>query len=88
MKKIIAIAILMVTGILGITAQPVAEFRVENEALTSSTTYEFDVYIYNTGPSSFELRAGTISLLVNPTWKNSGTIGATPVRVSSTSDLF
>lgn len=87
MKKIIAIAILMVTGILGITAQPVAEFRVENEALTSSTTYEFDVYIYNTGPSSFELRAGTIALLVNPTWKNSGTIGTTPVRVSSTSEL-
>ncbi len=86
MKKIIAIAILMVTGILGITAQPVAEFRVENEALTSSTTYEFDVYVYNTGPSSFELRAGTIALLVNPTWKNSGTIG-TPVRVSSTSEL-
>lgn len=86
MKKIIAIAILMVTGILGITAQPVAEFRVENESLTSSTTYEFDVYIYNTGPSSFELRAGTIALLVNPTWKNSGTIG-TPVRVASTSEL-
>jgi hypothetical protein len=88
MKKIIAIAILMVIGLLGLNAQPVAEFRVENESLTSSTTYEFDVYVYNTGASSFEMRAGTIALLVNPAWKNGGNLATTaPIRIASTSEL-
>lgn len=50
------------------------ELRMENGQMTSSTVYQFDVYLYNTSVSSFELRAGTISFWINPSWRNSGTI--------------
>jgi hypothetical protein len=53
---------------------PSFEWRLENGTLTSPTTYTVDVYLYNTGASSFELRGGTIAFLTNSAWRNGGTI--------------
>ena len=75
-NKILYIAIFMLFH-LSATAQSSLnnfELRMENGQMTSSTVYQFDVYLYNTSVSSFELRAGTISFWINPSWRNSGTI--------------
>jgi len=50
------------------------ELRMENGRFNSVTAYQFDVYLYNTSVSAFELRAGTVSFWINPSWRNSGTI--------------
>jgi len=62
-------------------AQPTFEWRLENGQLTSPTTYQFDVYLYNTSTIAFELKNGTVTFWVNPTWRNGGTI--TPTSVST-----
>lgn len=84
MKKIGIIIMIMFITLVKSYGQS-AEMRVENESLVSSTVYEFDVYIYNTSGSSWELKAGTIAINMNPSFRNSGTITAT--AISSTSDL-
>ncbi|MFZ4797084.1 MAG: T9SS type A sorting domain-containing protein [Bacteroidia bacterium] len=84
MKKIIIAIISVMVFQISLLAQATLtnfELRVENELLTSATTYQIDIYLYNKSVSSFELRAGTMSFWVNPTWRNSGTI--TPSVVSS-----
>lgn len=48
--------------------------RFENGTQSAANVFEFDVYLYNTGSAAFELRAGTISFWINPSWRNSGTI--------------
>jgi len=53
---------------------PSFEWRLENEQLTASNTYEIDVNLYNTGTTTFELRAGTIAFFVNPSWVNGGSL--------------
>lgn len=84
MKKIgIIIMILFVTLVKSYGQS--AEMRVENESLVSSTVYEFDVYVYNTSGVSWELKAGTIAINMNPSFRNGGTI--TPTAIGSTSDL-
>jgi len=75
MKKITIIMAFMLTLGLSLYAQlPTFEWRLENGTLTSSTTYTVDVYLYNKGASSFELRGGTIAFLTNSAWRNGGTI--------------
>lgn len=75
MKKIISIIAIILTLSASVYAQlPTFEWRLENGQLTSSTTYQFDVYLYNTTGSAFELKNGTITFWVNPSWRNAGTI--------------
>lgn len=84
MKKLIITIVSIMVFQLSLLAQSTLtnfELRVENEQLTSATTYQIDIYLYNKSVSSFELRAGTMSFWVNPTWRNSGTI--TPSVVNS-----
>ena len=58
---------------------PTFEWRLENEQFINSTTYQFDVNIYNTGSTAFEMRGGTIAFTLDTAWANSGTITvATP----------
>lgn len=85
MKKIITGILLYIIlssiNIFGQSTLTNFELRMENGQLTSPTTYQFDVYLYNTGVSSFELRAGTVSFWINASWRNGGTI--TPSITSS-----
>lgn len=83
--KIVALLLFLFTNSFLSQAQVAAEFRIENEILVSPTIYEFDVYVYNTGTTTFELKAGTIAILTSNTWRNSGTI--TPSRITTTSEL-
>lgn len=80
MKRIITtIALLMTLGATLYAQLPTFEWRLENEQLVSSKVYSLDVYLYNTGASSFELRGGTIAFLVNTAWTSGGTLTvATP----------
>jgi hypothetical protein len=54
-------------------AQPVYEWRLENEQLTSSTTYQLDVVMYNKDVNSFEMRGGTAAFMYNNSWIIAGT---------------
>ncbi len=84
MKKIIIAIISVIIFQITLSAQATLnnfELRIENEQLTSATTYQIDIYLYNKTVSTFELRAGTMSFWVNPTWRNGGTI--TPSILSS-----
>lgn len=74
MKKIITAIAFMLT--LGVTlyAQPTYEWRLENEQLTSSTTYQFDVVMYNKGASDFEIRGGSAIFMYNTNWLITGSV--------------
>jgi len=75
MKRIITtIALLMTLGATLYAQLPTFEWRLENEQLVSSKVYSLDVYLYNTGGSSFEVRGGTIAFLVNTAWTGGGTL--------------
>ena len=80
MKRIITtIALLMSLGATLYAQLPTFEWRLENEQFINSTTYQFDVNIYNTGSTAFEMRGGTIAFTLDTAWANSGTITvATP----------
>jgi hypothetical protein len=56
---------------------PKFEWRLENEKLISPNTYQFDVNIYNTSSTPFEVRGGTIAFLFNSAWANGGTLSLT-----------
>jgi archaellum component FlaF (FlaF/FlaG flagellin family) len=78
MKRIITtIALLMTLGSTLYAQLPTFEWRIENEQLTAANTYQFDVNLYNTGTTTFELRAGTIALFYNTSWVNGGTLTIT-----------
>jgi surface protein len=79
-KKIQLISVLFLGFCANIFSQlPSFEWRLENEQLTSATTYQFDVNIYNTGSASFEVRGGTIAFMLDTEWTNSGILTvATP----------
>lgn len=83
MKKLIItiIAIITIEAMYAQSSLTNFEFRLENEKLISSSTYQVDIYLYNTNSSAFELRAGTVSFWVNANWRNGGTI--TPTVLSS-----
>jgi hypothetical protein len=62
------------------------ELRVENENLTTATTYEFDVKLYATGATTtWEYATGTFYINMNSAFRNAGTITAS--IVASTSEL-
>ena len=89
MKKIVGTIIYMFLISTGLYSQS-ADIRIENQTIVSSTEFQFDVYIYNTSSSSWNLRSGTVSVNFNPSFTNSSasptpTLGATVL--SSTSDL-
>ncbi len=78
MKRVITtIALLMSLGATLYAQLPTFEWRLENEQLTSSTTYQFDVNIYNTGSTSFEIRGGTIAFMIDTAWARRGTLSIT-----------
>jgi hypothetical protein len=89
MKRIITtIALLMTLGATLYAQLPTFEWRLENEQLTSSTTYQFDVNIYNTGGTQFEILNGTISFLIDSMWiKNGSTVGTITVSTTGTSGM-
>ena len=62
---------------IGFTQMPKFEWRLENEKLLSPTSYQLDVYIYNTDTADFEISGGTIAFVVDPGWRNGGTITIT-----------
>ncbi|MCX6186231.1 MAG: hypothetical protein NTU43_04430, partial [Bacteroidetes bacterium] len=49
---------------------PTFEWRIENEQYVNTTTYQFDVNIYNTGGTAFEFKGGTVALSFNTAWLN------------------
>jgi hypothetical protein len=73
-KKILSSFLFSAITLISFAQMPSFLWKVENSKLVNPTTYQFDVYMYNTGESEFELRGGTIALNVNPAWKNGGTI--------------
>jgi hypothetical protein len=73
-KKFLLTNWLILSAVLVFGQLPTFEWRLENGTLTSPTTYTVDVYLYNKGASSFELRGGTIAFLTNSAWRNGGTI--------------
>ena len=78
MKRIITtIALLMTLGSTLYAQLPTFEWRIENEQLTAANTFQFDVNLYNTCTTTFELRAGTIALFYNTSWVNGGTLTIT-----------
>ncbi|MCA0426937.1 MAG: T9SS type A sorting domain-containing protein [Bacteroidetes bacterium] len=81
MKKFLVMMVLVIG--LGFSAQSQsAEMRIENQEIVNSTTFEFDVYIYNTSGSTWELKAGTVSINFNPTF----TGGTSPTLTFSIPD--
>ena len=85
MKRVITtIALLMSFGAALYAQLPTFQWRLENEQLTSSTTYQFDVNLYNTGSTSFEMRGGTIAFMFDSLWiKNGSTVGTITVTTPS-----
>jgi hypothetical protein len=78
MKRVItAITFLMSLGTALYAQLPTFEWRLENEQLTSPTTYQFDVNMYNTGSTSFEIRGGTIAFMLDTAWSRRGTLTVT-----------
>ena len=82
-KNLLSALVLTLMSILAY-AQPTFELRLENEQFTSATTYQFDVNVYNTQSTSFELRGGTIALFFDSMWiKNGTTFGTLTVTTPS-----
>ena len=78
MKRVITtITFLMSLGTALYAQLPTFEWRLENEQLTSPTTYQFDVNMYNTGSTSFEIRGGTIAFMLDTAWSRRGTLTVT-----------
>lgn len=63
--------------IIGFAQLPKFEWRLENEKLLSPTSYQLDVYLYNTDTADFELSGGTIAFVADQGWRNGGTISIT-----------
>lgn len=82
-KNLLSTFVLTMLSIL-VYAQPTFELRLENEQLTSPTTYQFDVNVYNTQSTSFEMRGGTIAFIIDSMWiKNGSTVGTITVTTPS-----
>jgi hypothetical protein len=76
-KKLLLTYWLVLSTVLAFAQLPTFEWRLENEQLTSATTYQFDVNIYNTGSTAFELRGGTIAFMIDTAWSRRGTLTVT-----------
>jgi hypothetical protein len=78
MKRVITTIALLMSLAATLYAQlPTFEWRLENEQLTGPTTYQFDVNIYNTGSTAFEMRGGTIAFMIDTAWSRRGTLTVT-----------
>ena len=62
---------------IGFAQMPKFEWRLENEKLLSPTSYQLDVYLYNTDTVDFEISGGTIAFVADQGWRNGGTISIT-----------
>ncbi len=62
---------------IGFAQMPKFEWRLENEKLLSPTSYQLDVYLYNTDTADFEISGGTIAFVTDQGWRNGGTISIT-----------
>jgi hypothetical protein len=76
-KNLLSTLLLTVMSMFAFAQLPTFEWRLENEQLTSATTYQFDVNIYNTGSTAFELRGGTIAFMIDTAWSRRGTLTVT-----------
>jgi hypothetical protein len=72
MNKKLQLFVLSLLVSVALYAQPAYEWRLENEQLTSSTTYQFDIVMYNKGASSFEMRGATAAFMYNTNWLITG----------------
>ena len=61
--------------------------ELRNDGQTSSTVFEFDIYLLQTGSTALEYAAGQFGILINPLVKNGGTITASIVPGSSDAAL-
>ncbi len=85
-KKLLSTIVLAVLSAIAFAQVPSFEWRMENEQKTSSTTYQFDVNLYNASASAFELRGGTIAFIFDSLWiKNGSTVGTITVSTPSSS---
>ncbi len=73
-RNVMATIFLCIISSYGIAQLPKFEWRLENERLTSPTTYQLDVFLYNLDTFDFEVRGGTIAFYTDPNWRNGGTI--------------
>ena len=62
--------------------------ELRNDAQTSSTVFEFDIYLLRTGSIPFEYAAAQFGILINPLIKNGGTITASIIAGSSDASLI
>ena len=76
-KNLLSTLVLSLLSIFVYAQLPTFEWRIENEQYVNTTTYQFDVNMYNTGGTAFEFKGGTVALSFNPAWLNGGSLGAT-----------
>jgi hypothetical protein len=76
-KNLLLTLLLTVMSMFAFAQLPSFEWRLENEQLTSATTYQFDVNMYNTGSTPFEIRGGTIAFMIDTAWSRRGTLTVT-----------
>ena len=90
-KKFISILFLLIfVGLFApasYSANPTYTCTLANDIQTSSTTYEFDIYLLNTGGSSFELADIQCGILYNTSILNGGTISVAWVSGSQDASL-
>ena len=80
MKKRLLINIAFcIINIFAFAQLPKFEWRLENEKLTSPTTYQLDIYLYNLDTFDFKLGAGTVGMIADSAWRNGGTITITAI---------
>jgi gliding motility-associated-like protein len=80
--------ILIIHLSLNIKAQnPTYLCELRNDVQTSSTVFEFDIYLLRTGSTAFEYAAGQFGILINPSVKSGGTITASIVSGSTDAAL-
>ncbi|HNX87526.1 MAG TPA: T9SS type A sorting domain-containing protein [Paludibacteraceae bacterium] len=76
--------ILIIHISMGTQAQnPTYLCELRNDTQVSSTVFEFDIYLLQTGSIPFEYAAGQYGILINPLIKNGGVISASIVAGSS-----
>lgn len=78
-KRLLFILAFCIINIYAYAQSPKFEWRLENEKLTSPTTYQLDIYLYNLDTFDFKLGAGTVGMIADSAWRNGGTITITTI---------
>ena len=89
MKKFIVGTILAILLFLPLTIQaqtPSYEARLMNDYLISASSYEFEIYVKNTGTIPFEAYGIQVSLIFNDTIRNKGELSA--IYIPGTSEML